>query len=348
MNTPVPKPTDVIWDLTYACPLRCVHCYSESGRRPARQLSHGEMLRVADAVISMGPRTVEFAGGEPLLVKGVHEVAEHIARAGIEVNLYTSGWTLTSQAAQSAARVFRRITVSVDGPDAEVHDRIRGRAGSFDRAIDALALLDAVSARRAARGAPPVVFGIDCAVLRSNFPRLEEFCTGIAPRFPGIRFLNFSAAVPSGLASRPGFSDTELLANEELRTLTSSDYVERLRSLAPPSVTVTTSDNFILLMHPEHIARFGFPLLQIEPDGEVRAMPIYEGCVGSLLDEDPGVLWQRAVERWSDPFVVDAVSRVRSMADWAEAARGIDRRFGSREVLLRIDRRPSWPASHPS
>ncbi|GAA2898177.1 hypothetical protein GCM10010517_63250 [Streptosporangium fragile] len=345
MSAPVSRPTDVVWDLTYACPLRCVHCYSESGRRPTRQLSHGEMLRVADAIVSLGPETVEFAGGEPLVIKGVHEVAEHIARAGIKVSLYTGGWTLTPETAEDAARVFHRITVSVDGADAEVHDRIRGRAGSFERAMNALALLDGISARRSAEGGDPVIFGVDCSVLRSNLHQTEEFCTAVAPRFPRMRFLNFAAAVPSGLASRTGFSEAELLTNEELRTLTGQEHTERLRSLAPASVAVSTSSNLILLMHPDHIKRSGFSLMQVEPDGEVRAMPIYEGCVGNLLTDDPAVLWQRAVERWSDPFVVEAVSRVRSLADWAEAVRRIDRRFGSREVLARIDRRPPWPAS---
>ncbi|WP_157594128.1 hypothetical protein [Streptosporangium amethystogenes] len=43
--------------------------------------------------------------------------------------------------------------------------------------------------------------------------------------------------------------------------------------------------------------------------------------------------------------MVETLSAVRSMADWAEAVRRIDRRFGSPDVLLRIDRRPTWPAS---
>ncbi|GAA0830650.1 radical SAM protein [Streptosporangium amethystogenes subsp. fukuiense] len=347
MSAPVNKPTDIIWDVTYACPLRCIHCYSESGRRPARQLSHGDMLRLADAIIAMRPDSVEFAGGEPLVVKGIHEVAGHIGRAGIAVNLYTGGWTLTPETAEEAAQVFQRITVSIDGADAEVHDRVRGRAGSFDRTMNALALLDAIAARRAAEGGTPLIFGIDCSVLRSNFHQLAEFCTDIAPRFPRMRFLNLAAAVPAGLAGRPGFAETELLDNEELGTLTGEEYTERLRSLAPASLTVTTSDNFILMMHPGFVASHGFPLMQIEPDGEVRAMPIYEGCVGNLLTEAPEVLWRRAVERWSDPFVVETLSQVRSMTDWAEAVRRIDRRFGSPEVLARIDRRPLWPAAQP-
>jgi|1186.fasta_scaffold462355_1 MoaA/NifB/PqqE/SkfB family radical SAM enzyme len=86
------RPTDIIWDVTYACPLRCAHCYSESGRRASRQLSRDNMLRVADALISLEPMRVALAGGEPLLVRSIFEVAERMSRAGIEVALYTEGW----------------------------------------------------------------------------------------------------------------------------------------------------------------------------------------------------------------------------------------------------------------
>ncbi|MFI6995754.1 hypothetical protein [Nonomuraea wenchangensis] len=83
-------------------------------------------------------------------------------------------------------------------------------------------------------------------------------------------------------------------------------------------------------------------MLQVEPDGEVRAMPIYEGTVGNLLTEDAGTLWERVQERWSDPFVVETLSAVRSMQDWAEAARRLDHHFGTDEVRRRIDRRPPY------
>ncbi|MFF3442464.1 radical SAM protein [Streptosporangium sp. NPDC002721] len=334
-------PGAVIWDVTYACPLRCTHCYSESGRRPSRQLSHQEMLQVADAIVTLGPKSVEFAGGEPLMVRGIFDVAERIKRAGIATNLYTGGWTFTPQATREVTRVFSRITVSVDGADAEVHDAIRGRTGSFERAMRALALLDEV--------APPqgVRFGVDCVVTRGNFHQMEEFCTTLAPRFANMAFLNFGAVVPSGLASRPGF-EGELLTEPQLHTLAGIECVTRLRSLAPPSVQVMTTDNFLLQMNPDMTTHHGFPMMQVEPDGQVRAMPIYEGTVGSLLNEDPLTLWRRAISRWRDPFVVETLSSVHSMREWAEATRRLDLHFGSEEVRRRIALRPAYPAPAPA
>ncbi|ANP51586.1 radical SAM protein [Streptomyces griseochromogenes] len=342
MSTPN-GPTDVIWDMTYSCPLRCVHCYSESGRRPSRQLDHDRMLQVADALIAMRPMGIALTGGEPLLVKGLLDVARRIADAGIAVLLYTSGWNVDQALAADLLNVFHRIAVSLDGATADVHDRIRGRARSFERAIRTLSLLDEASQDFTARGRAIATFGIDCSLMRSNIHQLEAFCTDIAPRFPAMRHLIFGVTVPSGLANRAGFAELELLTDDQVRDTASSGQLTRLRSLAPDTLDISIEDNRMLLMHPDDLARGrSLPVLQVEPDGAVRAMPIYEGTVGNMLDEDPDVLWQRALDRRSHPFVVETLRPVRTMREWAEAARRIDQYFGTVEDGARIGRRPAY------
>jgi Radical SAM superfamily len=164
-TTAAAAPTGIIWDITYACPLRCVHCYSESGRRPSRQLGHEDMLRVADALVSLRPLLITLAGGEPLTIKRIVEVGERISGAGIPVGLYTGGWSMTPAVADELVRVFDQITVSVDGATADIHDAIRGRAGSFARAMRTLSMLDTAVRRRREDGAPVGAIGIDTVVL---------------------------------------------------------------------------------------------------------------------------------------------------------------------------------------
>ncbi|MDX6283096.1 MAG: hypothetical protein QOH03_4167, partial [Kribbellaceae bacterium] len=76
--TEIPPPTGVVWDVTFACPLRCQHCYTESGRRPSKQLGLPELLEIADSLIAMKPREISIAGGEPLLVPGIAQIARRI------------------------------------------------------------------------------------------------------------------------------------------------------------------------------------------------------------------------------------------------------------------------------
>ncbi|MFI2207474.1 radical SAM protein [Streptomyces sp. NPDC020192] len=72
-------------------------------------------------------------------------VARRLTDSGAEVVLYTGGWSVTRATVERLAEACHRFVVSLDGPSAEVHDRIRGRAGSFDRALRTLELLDEVS-----------------------------------------------------------------------------------------------------------------------------------------------------------------------------------------------------------
>jgi len=344
------RPWAINWDVTYACPLRCAHCYSESGRRASRQLSLEDMFRVADALISLKPQSIQFSGGEPLLVKGVFQVAERIAQAGIPVILYTSGWLLDERLVADVARIFSQVHLSLDGATAKVHDTVRAKPGSFERAMKALGLLNEAVREQRQRGGKVLTFGIDGVVVRSNFHQLEEYCTAIVPRFPELKFLSLGAAVPSGLANRPGYADHELLTDDQLWLLGSGGFTRYLQTLAPASVKVSTTDGLLLQMHPDHIAsgRALRGLMHVEPDGAVRSMPIYEGTVGNLLEEPAQVLWERALARHLDPYLAETLGPVRTMKEWAKAARRIDLHYGSDQVRARIFLRQNYRPPRPS
>jgi hypothetical protein len=301
-------------------------------------MSAADLHRIAGAVLSLRPGWVLFSGGEPLLVRELFALARRFTEAGVQTVLYTSGWTLAAGVPAELPRVFNRVQVSLDGPDAATHDRIRGRARSFDRAMRGLARLDETAA--ALGPDRTFTFGIDTVVLRSTFGGVDRFCTEIAPRLPHLSRITVGAVIPVGLASRPSFAEAELLTDDQHAELGRPEFQARLQALAP-GVTVACDDNKALQLHPELVAqgRASVDLLQIEPDGGVRGMAIYEGVVGNLLDEPAADLWARAVARPAEPYVQGVLGSVRDMAGWAEAARRLDRHFGSDEVRARIDRR---------
>ena len=82
-------------------------------------------------------------------------------------------------------------------------------------------------------------------------------------------------------------------------------------------------------------------IAHIEPDGALRAFPIYEAKVGNVLEEPLEVLWTRAMDWRSDQFVSAQMGSIRTMADWARVTRTLDRRYGSVEDRERIARRGS-------
>lgn len=266
-------------------------------------------------------------------------------RAGVQAHLYSSGWRMRPATVEAVLTCVSKITMSVDGATAAGHDHIRGRIGSFDRVMRALSRLDEAITPRRRAGAPTPALGIDVVVTRGNFAQLADFCELIAPRFASLDYLFFGAVLPIGLASRAGFAAHELLTEEQVDLLRGGELARELQARAPATVEVRTSDNGMFQMHPDRLAAGEIPAMQVEPDGRVRAMPVYEGTVGSLLDEDPLVLWQRAVRRWSHPMVTELLRSASTMAEWAAATRRIDLHFGSVADRARIRRRPEFTAT---
>ena len=58
----------VVWNITRACNLKCVHCYNDSGVCKADDELSTEQARVVlDDLVQFGVPSVLFSGGEPLM-----------------------------------------------------------------------------------------------------------------------------------------------------------------------------------------------------------------------------------------------------------------------------------------
>jgi len=327
-----------IWDITYACPLRCVHCYTESGRRPARTLDRDAAMRVIDVILAAQAQKVSISGGEPLSVRWSVEAMKRLHDAGVAVTLFTSGWSIPERTATALADAVSSVAISIDGADAATHDAIRGRAGAFERGMKALDVLHRVKDERRAAGQNCFTLGVDYTLTRSGAKEtdLERFVEAVIERFPRLDFIRFGAVIPSGLAAEPEFEASELLSIQELVDLI--DVGRRLAAREGNAVDISVTDVRYFLPQPG-VSPIDLDILHIEPDGALRAFPIYEAKVGNVLDETLDVLWPR-VRAWrADPFVVEQMESVQTMADWANTARTLDRRYGSQEDRERIERR---------
>jgi len=131
------SPFIVIWELTRACALACVHCRAEAiPRRDPRELTTVEGLRLIEAVSRFGrpaPLLV-FTGGDPLRRPDAFDLVAVGAQRGLRVALTPSG-----TAAVRREKIFRLkacglacLAVSLDGSTAAIHDAFRGVRGSYD------------------------------------------------------------------------------------------------------------------------------------------------------------------------------------------------------------------------
>ncbi|MBA7615235.1 putative mycofactocin radical SAM maturase MftC [subsurface metagenome] len=126
----------VVWNITRACNLKCVHCYNDSRRRRAKdELSTQEAEEVLRDLAEFGVPSVLFSGGEPLERGDLFELLESARELGLRTVISTNGTLITADVAgKIKERGVSYVGVSLDGIG-QINDKFRGVAGAFDKAV---------------------------------------------------------------------------------------------------------------------------------------------------------------------------------------------------------------------
>jgi len=156
----------IAWELTRACNLACLHCRAAAIDKPTPdELSTEECFALIDQIASFATPTIILTGGEPLLRPDLFEIATRATDRGLRIVAATNG-TLLDEA--TARRLLdcgvRRISISIDGKDAQSHDALRAVPGAFDGA------LRGIEAAKAA----DLPFQLNTTVTRENADQLAE------------------------------------------------------------------------------------------------------------------------------------------------------------------------------
>ena len=134
-------PMLVIWEVTQACDLACVHCRaSAQSQRHPHELTTGQGFRLLDEVRRFGEPLMVFTGGDPLKRPDLYDLIRHSVGLGLRTNVTPSATPLlTARAVEEFQKAgVARMAISLDGPDAATHDDFRGIPGTFERALFAL------------------------------------------------------------------------------------------------------------------------------------------------------------------------------------------------------------------
>lgn len=134
-------PLLVIWEVTPACDLACVHCRASA--MPARspdELSTQEAYRLLEQIRSFGNPLMVFTGGDPLKRPDLFPLIARSVKLGLRTNVSPSATPLLTEEVidEFQRQGVARMAISLDGPDAASHDAFRGVVGTFDRAMMAL------------------------------------------------------------------------------------------------------------------------------------------------------------------------------------------------------------------
>jgi len=126
----------VVWNVTRACNLKCIHCYARAvDRTHERELNHEQGLSLIDDLAAFGAPVVLFSGGEPLMRPDLVELASYAVSKGMRAVISTNGTLISKDMAKELKEVgLSYVGVSLDGME-EINDRFRGRKGAFKDAM---------------------------------------------------------------------------------------------------------------------------------------------------------------------------------------------------------------------
>lgn len=170
-------------EVTRRCNLRCLMCQyiqwlncASAEEQKKDELTTQEWLDVIDQVPRWG--LITFTGGEPFMKQDFLQLLER-ASARCRVHLITNATLLNEERARRCAELAPRrlggkglnfLGVSIDGPR-ELHDRIRGLDGAFDRSMNGIRTL--LEHSRTAGKKCPVVH-LTTVIQKDNVDALKE------------------------------------------------------------------------------------------------------------------------------------------------------------------------------
>jgi radical SAM protein len=135
------RPFLVIWEVTQACDLSCLHCRAcaQPSRSPL-ELNTTEARRLIDEIAEMHVPVFVLTGGDPLKRPDIFDLVEYAASRGVRTSLTPSATPLLTRdvIADLQRRGLARLAISLDGPTAAIHDAFRRVPGSYDWTLNAV------------------------------------------------------------------------------------------------------------------------------------------------------------------------------------------------------------------
>src|SRR4051794_598416 len=161
-----PRPSTLIAELSYQCPLHCPYCSNPlhiGGETYRQELETEHWLRAFSEARALGVLQLALTGGEPMLRRDLVELCAGAREAGLYSSLITAGTLFTRERAHALkAAGLDHVQISIQSPDATENDRIAGNR-SYEKKL------------AAARTAKELDFPltINCVLHRQNLDRVE-------------------------------------------------------------------------------------------------------------------------------------------------------------------------------
>ncbi|MBL7153555.1 MAG: radical SAM protein [Phycisphaerae bacterium] len=264
----------LFWETTIKCNLTCAHCRRiESDEAAVTDLSTEQGMDLIDQLAELGQNqpvmpVLVFSGGEPLCREDLFELIGHARQAGLTPALASNGTLIDSAVAERIRTSgIARVSVSLDGATAEVHNKLRRLEGSFERALEGIGRLREKD----------VPFQINITLTRHNAHQLQDVYELV--KSLGAVALHIFMLVPVGCGQT--IAETDMLSPEQYEKMLIE--ICRLDGLGELQVKVTCGPHYERVIRQQGLykSRKG----KTHPGGKVPGRPAHgssRGCLAGL------------------------------------------------------------------
>ncbi len=124
----------IIWIITPACNLSCIHCYTTLYSRD-KMLGLNDIERVLSEAVDIGIEHIHYTGGEPFTRRDIIDILEATLDYGLTTSVFTNTTLLGEGEIKYLAKRDIPVYTSFDAPYKELFEEIRGR-GVWDRVLE--------------------------------------------------------------------------------------------------------------------------------------------------------------------------------------------------------------------
>ena len=218
-------------EVTYECPLSCVHCSSNANEENPLAISKEKCMDILSQAVDMGVEHITFSGGEPLVWEGLEEAISFCVTNNIHTTIYTSGNcnSIREKFVQLSNAKLEKAIFSIYSSKEDEHIRVTRKRDSFKKTLEAINVCNEVG----------IIPEIHFVALASNYRQLTDIVA--LAKSVGIKTVSVLRFVPQGRGTLIVQKDT--LTKDQNREL-----IQIINSIRKTGFSLRTGSPFNVLL----------------------------------------------------------------------------------------------------
>ncbi|HYF81639.1 MAG TPA: radical SAM protein [Clostridia bacterium] len=275
-------PIRINYRVTNECNQFCKHCWPDSGSKKFQELDTAQAITALDRIVDFGALMFTINGGEPMLRPDIDKILEHLSKKNVWFEMTSSGWGITKEWATFFSKIhIKRISISLEGSNKDLHRVLRPLEDSFETALGALELL----------GEYDITTGVCTTVTALNYKHIPVMCNFLKAR--NIKSWSLTVLLALGRGKNLNnliLSKEQLLEFFEIVNKCKSEYPEMEIQLHDPLYSKYVGESYGSNQFPT--CQAGRAELSILPNGDLIPCRYMSSMVfGNIITDDIAELW---------------------------------------------------------